>query len=174
VAQEVASERYVAFALGKKQAFDGFKVHTRMLAPAGVLSQGVLGVKRRISPDVRAALPGRSPHWADVFENAAAERGWARPTMDQFQAEIADGSLYLGSLEPFATKMAAVIRRLGLSRFDLAYSTGRVPHEQKLATIELYGCEVISRVRELLAPAPPAPEGSPSCPLRLSGASPCL
>jgi probable LLM family oxidoreductase len=91
------------------------------------------------------------PHWAHVFENAAAERGWARPTMDRFQAEIDDGSLYLGSPETVATKIAWVIRLLGLSRFDLAYATGRVPHEQKMATIELYGREVIPRVRELLA-----------------------
>lgn len=40
---------------------------------------------------------------------------------------------------------------LGLSRFDWAYATGRVPHEQRMATIELYGREVIPRVRELLA-----------------------
>src|ERR1700694_2026886 len=91
------------------------------------------------------------PHWAHVFENAAAERGWARPTMDRFLAEIADGSLYLGSPETVATKIAAVIRQLGLSRFDLAYATGRVPHEQKMETIELYGRAVIPRVRELLA-----------------------
>src|SRR5712664_3234677 len=39
------------------------------------------------------------PHWAHVFENAAAERGWARPTMDRFQAEVDEGSLYLGSVE---------------------------------------------------------------------------
>jgi alkanesulfonate monooxygenase SsuD/methylene tetrahydromethanopterin reductase-like flavin-dependent oxidoreductase (luciferase family) len=91
------------------------------------------------------------PHWAHVFENAAAERGWARPTMDRFQAEIDEGSLYLGSVETVANKIAWVIRLLGLSRFDLAYATGRVPHEQKMATIELYGREVIPRVRELLA-----------------------
>src|ERR1700726_4685613 len=91
------------------------------------------------------------PHWAHVFENAAAERGWARPTMARFQAEIDEGSLYLGSVETVATKIAWVIRLLGLSRFDLAYATGRVPHEQKMATIELYGREVIPRVKELLA-----------------------
>jgi probable LLM family oxidoreductase len=91
------------------------------------------------------------PHWAHVFENAARERGWARPTMDRFQSEIDEGSLYLGSPETVATKIAWVIRLLGLSRFDLAYATGRVPHEQKMATIELYGREVIPRVRELLA-----------------------
>jgi probable LLM family oxidoreductase len=91
------------------------------------------------------------PHWAHVFEGAAAERGWARPTREQFRAEIDEGSLYLGSPETVATKIAWVIRLLGLSRFDLAYATGRVPHEQKLATIDLYGREVIPRVRELLA-----------------------
>jgi probable LLM family oxidoreductase len=91
------------------------------------------------------------PYWAEIFESAAAERGWARPTMERFQAEIADGSLYLGSPETVATKIASVIRMLGLSRFDWAYATGRVPHEQRMATIELYGREVIPRVRELLA-----------------------
>jgi alkanesulfonate monooxygenase SsuD/methylene tetrahydromethanopterin reductase-like flavin-dependent oxidoreductase (luciferase family) len=99
------------------------------------------------------------PHWAHVFENAAAERGWARPTMDRFQAEIDEGSLYLGSVETVANKIAWVIRLLGLSRFDLAYATGRVPHEQKMATIELYGREVIPRVRELLSD--PAEELAP-------------
>src|ERR1700681_363672 len=101
------------------------------------------------------------PHWAHVFEQAAAERGWARPTMDRFQAEVDEGSLYLGSVETVATKIAWVIRLLGLSRFDLAYATGRVPHEQKMATIELYGRDVIPRVRELLGePAGGAPTGT--------------
>jgi len=102
------------------------------------------------------ALDTQWPHWAHVFENAAAERGWARPTMERFQAEIDEGSLYLGSPETVATKIAWVIRLLGLSRFDFAYATGRVPHEQKMATIELYGREVIPRVRELLAEPPVA------------------
>jgi len=68
--------------------------------------------------------------------------------------EIAGGSLYVGSPETVAIKLAAAIRLLGLSRFDLAYALGRVPHEQRMATIALYGREVIPRVRELLAAAP--------------------
>jgi hypothetical protein len=105
------------------------------------------------------------PHWAHTFGKAAAERGWARPTMDRFQAEVDEGSLYLGSVETVAAKIAWVIRLLGLSRFDLAYATGRVPHEQKMATIELYGREVIPRVRELLADTadePPSANQSPA------------
>jgi len=87
------------------------------------------------------------------FENAAAERGWARPDPGTgFQAEIDEGSLYLGSVENGRDQGSPwVIQLLGLSLFDLAYATGRVPHEQKMATIELYGREVIPRVRELLA-----------------------
>src|SRR6202790_3049009 len=50
------------------------------------------------------------PHWAHVFENAAAERGWARPTMDRFQAEIDEGWLYLGSQETVRTKMGWGLR----------------------------------------------------------------
>jgi alkanesulfonate monooxygenase SsuD/methylene tetrahydromethanopterin reductase-like flavin-dependent oxidoreductase (luciferase family) len=94
------------------------------------------------------------PYWAETLEGASRERGWARPTKDKFEAEIAGGSLYVGSPETVATKLAAAIRLLRLSRFDLAYAPGRVPHEQRMATIELYGREVIPRVRELLAAAP--------------------
>jgi len=71
--------------------------------------------------------------------------------MEGFQAEIAGGSLYVGSPKTVATKLAASIRLLGLNRFDLAYAVGRVPHEQRMATIDLYGRQVIPRVRELLA-----------------------
>ncbi len=74
--------------------------------------------------------------------------------MKQFQAEIAAGSLYVGSPETVATKLAGAISLLGLSRFDLAYAVGRVPHEQRMATIQLYGREVIPRVRELLEDPP--------------------
>jgi probable LLM family oxidoreductase len=91
------------------------------------------------------------PYWTEMLSAASRERGWARPTPSQFQAEIAGGSLYVGSPETVAAKLAAVIQLLGLSRFDLAYAVGRVPHEQRMATIELYGREVIPRVRKLLA-----------------------
>ncbi|MDT4926673.1 MAG: hypothetical protein QOG01_4386 [Pseudonocardiales bacterium] len=104
-----------------------------------------------VAPTDQEAVDIQWPHWAHVMGNAAAERGWAPPTMRRFQSEIEEGSLYLGSPETVATKIAWVIRLLGLSRFDLAYATGRVPHEQKMATIELYGREVIPRVRKLLA-----------------------
>jgi probable LLM family oxidoreductase len=102
------------------------------------------------------------PYWTEMLEAAAHERGWARPTMRQFQDEITTGSLYVGSPTTVATKLAAAIRLLGLSRFDMAYATGRVPHEERMAMIELYGREVIPRVRELLEdpPAQQSPSGA--------------
>jgi probable LLM family oxidoreductase len=116
--------------------------------PIGMHSHGYVARTDKEAMDIQW------PHWAHVYESAAAERGWARPTMDRFEAEIEEGSLYLGSPETVAAKIAWVVRLLGLSRFDLAYATGRVPHEQKMATVELYGREVIPRVRELLAERP--------------------
>jgi alkanesulfonate monooxygenase SsuD/methylene tetrahydromethanopterin reductase-like flavin-dependent oxidoreductase (luciferase family) len=60
------------------------------------------------------------------------------------------GSMYVGSPDTVANRIAAVVRSLSLSRFHLHYAIGRVPHEQRMAMIELYGREVIPRVRELL------------------------
>jgi len=110
--------------------------------PVGVHSLGFVGRTDQEAFDIEW------PHWKDFFETI--DRGWAPPTKERFRAEIEDGAVYLGSPETVATKIAGVIRQLGLSRFDLGYATGRVPHEQKLATIELYGREVIPLVRELL------------------------
>ena len=49
---------------------------------------------------------------------------------------------------------------LGASRFDLKYSAGTLGHERLLGIIELYGREVIPRVRRMLAQAPAALAGA--------------
>jgi alkanesulfonate monooxygenase SsuD/methylene tetrahydromethanopterin reductase-like flavin-dependent oxidoreductase (luciferase family) len=97
------------------------------------------------------------PYWKEQFEWAARERGWRMPTRAQFDAEVAHGSIYVDSPETVANRLADVIRTLSLSRFDLLYAVGRVPHEQRMATIELFGREVIPPVRELLAEHHDAP-----------------
>ena len=91
------------------------------------------------------------PFYREQFETAAAERGWRPPSYEQFLAEVDHGSMYVGSPDTVANRIAAVIRTLSLSRFDLHYAIGRIPHEQRMAMIELFGREVIPRVRELLA-----------------------
>jgi probable LLM family oxidoreductase len=97
------------------------------------------------------ALEVQWPYYKEQFEWAAQERGWRPPTYEHFLAEVDHGSMYVGSPETVAQRIAGVTRALSLSRFDLLYAVGRVPHAQRMATIELYGREVIPRVRELLA-----------------------
>ena len=115
--------------------------------PIGVHSLGF------VAETDEEALSIQWPYYKEQFEWAARERGWRPPTYEQYLAEVEHGSMYVGSPETVANRIAAVIRALSLSRFDLLYAVGRVPHEQRLATIELYGREVIPRVRELLAEA---------------------
>jgi probable LLM family oxidoreductase len=102
------------------------------------------------------ALEIQWPYYKEQFDWAASERGWRPPTYEQFLAEVDHGSMYVGSPETVANRIAAAMRALSLSRFDLLYAVGRIPHDQRIATIELYGREVIPRVRELLAATPDA------------------
>src|SRR4051794_19202098 len=91
------------------------------------------------------------PYYKEQFEQAARERGWRPPTYEQFLAEVDHGSMYVGSPETVARRIAAVVRTLTLSRFDLLYAVGRVPHDRRTAMIELFVPHVIPRLRERLA-----------------------
>ncbi len=92
------------------------------------------------------------PHQAAAFTKIGRERGWGPYTPAQFEASAApEGALFVGSPETVAQKVAWAIRTLGLSRFQLKYAVGGLPHDQRLESIRLYGTEVVPRVRELLA-----------------------
>ena len=93
------------------------------------------------------------PHQAAAFTRIGRERGWGPYTPDQFDAGAGpQGALFVGSPETVAQKVAWAIRTLGLSRFQLKYAVGTLPHELRMESIRLYGTEVVPRVRELLAP----------------------
>src|SRR3954470_24672881 len=87
------------------------------------------------------------PAYQVMRNRIGAERGWDPTSRAEFDHEIAEGSLYVGSLETVARKIAATVRALGASRFDLKYSAGTLSHELMLQSIELYGREVIPQVR---------------------------
>ncbi|MCS3842491.1 LLM class flavin-dependent oxidoreductase [Microbacterium sp. AK031] len=79
------------------------------------------------------------------------ERGWPTYSRARFQNDVGPaGAIYSGSPERVAAKIADTIRTLGIGRFDLKYSTGTLGHEQMMRSIELYGTEVVPRVRDLL------------------------
>jgi probable LLM family oxidoreductase len=92
------------------------------------------------------------PYFKEGRDRIGAERGWPPMTRAQFDQEASSrGSLYVGSPETVAAKVAATVSKLGVDRFDLKYSSGRLPHAKLMRNIELYGTKVIPRVRELLA-----------------------
>ena len=91
------------------------------------------------------------PAYEAMINRIGRERGWAPIGRDQFEHEIARGSLYVGSPETVARKVAATARTLGLARFDLKYSHGTLPHEAMCRSIELLGTRVAPMVHELLA-----------------------
>ncbi len=90
-------------------------------------------------------------HHRAMRDRIGAERGWGPSTKGEFENEIQHGSLYLGSPETVARKLATTIKTLGIQRFDLKYSAGTLPHELMMTSIELYGSKVIPMVKELLA-----------------------
>jgi alkanesulfonate monooxygenase SsuD/methylene tetrahydromethanopterin reductase-like flavin-dependent oxidoreductase (luciferase family) len=83
-------------------------------------------------------------------DRIGAERGWPPMGRSEFDAEVTRGSLYVGSPETVARKIVATARELGLSRFDLKYSAGALPHDKLMRCIELYGTKVIPLVHELM------------------------
>ena len=98
------------------------------------------------------AVAQHFPHHQAAFAKIGAERGWPPMTRADYEAMAGPtGALFVGSPETVARKIAWAVRTLGLSRFQLKYGTGPLPHAQRLDSIRLYGEQVIPRVRELLA-----------------------
>ncbi len=116
--------------------------------PVGVHSPGHIA---DTDAEAREAL---WPAYEVMRNRIGAERGWGPTSRAEFEREIEAGSLYVGAPETVARKIAATVRALGASRFDLKYSAGTLAHERLLRSVELYGREVIPRVRRLLADAP--------------------
>ncbi|MFP7834976.1 LLM class flavin-dependent oxidoreductase [Marisediminicola sp. LYQ134] len=78
------------------------------------------------------------------------DRGWPAMQKAEFDSEVDHGSLYVGSPETVARKIAATASGLGIERFDLKYSAGPLSHEKMMHAIELYGTKVKPMVLEML------------------------
>jgi probable LLM family oxidoreductase len=92
------------------------------------------------------------PHYRETIRRYSKIRGFAVPTEDSFLHEVGPhGALYVGSPETVAQKIATNLTRLGATRFDLKYGMPGLAQQAVMTNIELYGSQVIPRVRELLA-----------------------
>ena len=91
------------------------------------------------------------PHYQAMFTRIGRERGWPPTTRAQFDREAGPaGALCVGSPETVATKIARMVKQLGLARVNVKYSAGTLPHDQMVRSIELLGTAVGPRVRELV------------------------
>lgn len=91
------------------------------------------------------------PDYKVMRDRIGAERGWPPMQRAEYDREIERGSLYVGAPETVARKIAATVKELGASRFDLKYSAGMLPHEKLMRCITLYGSKVMPLVRDMLA-----------------------
>src|SRR4051812_22791018 len=91
------------------------------------------------------------PDYKTMRDRIGRERGWPPMGRDEFVQEADHGSLYVGSPEAVAQKIAATVKALGISRFQLKYSAGPLPHAKLMRSIELYGRVVVPMVRDMLA-----------------------
>ena len=89
-------------------------------------------------------------HYA-MFGRIGRERGWAPMTKENYLHEVQHGSLYVGSPETVAKKIAYAIKSVGAQRFDFKYANGPQPHSKLMKSLELYGTKVIPMVQDLLS-----------------------
>lgn len=118
----------------------------KTLQPIGVHSPG------HVAETDEQAKEELYPHHLEMMNRIGRERGWQPIGRGHFEhAAGPDGALYVGSPETVAKKIVATVRALGLSRFDLKYSNGTLPHDRMMKSLELYGTKVIPMVREMLS-----------------------
>jgi len=113
--------------------------------PMGVHSPG------HVAETDEAARAQLWPGYKAIHDRIGGERGWGPTSITKFNAEADMGSLYVGSPETVAKKIAKTVKALGVSRFDMKYSSGTLPHEHMMTSIELYGSKVMPMVRDMLA-----------------------
>lgn len=118
------------------------------LLPVGVHSPG------HIADTDERAREEMWPAFKGMHDRIGAERGWPPMTRAQFDSEVERGSLYVGSPETVAHKIANTVRELDVNRFDLKYSAGTLSHDKMMRSIELFGRTVMPRVRELVSENP--------------------
>jgi probable LLM family oxidoreductase len=112
--------------------------------PIGISSPGFIA-----DTDTEAQETFFPAHKA-IRDQTGASRGWPPLRRQDFDAEVQSGSMYVGSPETVARRIAHAIRSLGVNRFDLIYAPGRVSQSARTRSVELYGTKVIPMVRDIL------------------------
>jgi probable LLM family oxidoreductase len=97
------------------------------------------------------------PRWLETIRRVSRERGFAVPTKESFMQDVGpSGALYVGSPETVARKIVANLETLDATRFDLKFGMPGLSQETLMTNVELYGTQVIPRVRALWRDREPA------------------
>jgi probable LLM family oxidoreductase len=91
------------------------------------------------------------PRYKVTRDRIGALRGWPPLRREEFDADVEHGSMYVGSPDTVARRIARTVEQLGVGRFDLIYTSGSLPMSARLKAVELYGTKVIPMVRDILA-----------------------
>ncbi len=137
-----APERFAPYIDLYKQAAEaaGTVAH-----PVGMHSPGF------IADTDEEALELFYPRFKVIRDRIGALRGWGPLRREEFDAEVSHGSMYVGSAETVARRIASSVEKLGVGRFDLIYTSGTMPASARMKAVELYGTEVVPMVRDILA-----------------------
>ncbi|GBG95559.1 luciferase-like monooxygenase [Ligilactobacillus salitolerans] len=112
--------------------------------PLGMHSHGVIADSAEEAYEIAWKYLRRS------MDRIGSDRGWAKMTKERFDFEVKQGSYYVGTPEHVARKIADKMTKVGVKRFDFIYGAGGQTAPVREKTIQLYGTQVIPRVKELL------------------------
>lgn len=90
------------------------------------------------------------PLFKQAMDKVGKTRGWQPMSREYFMNEVKNGSMYVGSAETVAKKIANAMKAVDAKRFDMVYGFGPMQASDRRHMIELYATEVIPRIRELL------------------------
>lgn len=144
---------------GKPSRFAAFAdLHRQSLEQYGHAPQRV-GVH---SPGYLAETDARAreefwPHFSEVMHRLARERGFNSMSRDHYEREADSGALMIGSPETVAPRIVETLRVLGADRFTLKYSSGHMPYNLAMRSIEIFGSEVAPKVKTELSADPARP-----------------
>lgn len=114
--------------------------------PVGMHSPGFIAETDELAKEIYY------PGYKELMDSIGRQRGWPAMRREGFESEVEHGSLYVGSPETVARKIAHAVTALDVGRFDLIYTTGgAVSASARLRAVELFGTKVIPLVREMLA-----------------------
>jgi probable LLM family oxidoreductase len=137
-----SAQRFVGYAQLYRQMLERFG---KGELPIGVHSPG------HVAATDEQAREELWPHFAGLMNRIGAERGWSPIGRSHFEREAGpDGAIYVGSPETVAAKIVTTMKLLGLSRFEMKYANGTMPHDTLMKSIELFGTKVVPMVRERL------------------------